>query len=77
MRARDFGVTEDPYEAADEEAGLYRLLSPEDRYARLLDLMALHEAIRRTIEPARRARMDRILDELEDPGSWWERVPSR
>lgn len=75
MRARDFGIVEDPNEATEEEVRPYRGLSPRERYARFLDLMRFLEGIWNSLGPERRAHYDRIRSELDDPGRWWERVP--
>lgn len=75
MRAHDFGVVEDPYEAAEEEVRPYRGLSPCERYGRFLDLMGFLEGIWKSLPPERRARCDRARTDLDDPGRWWERVP--
>lgn len=75
MNARDFGVPDDPFAAALEDVEPYRGLSPRERYERFLDLMALLEQIWKSIEPERRRRYERINDQLDDPGRWWERVP--
>ncbi|MBI5243468.1 MAG: hypothetical protein HY922_07235 [Elusimicrobia bacterium] len=77
MDARDFGLTNDPYAEAEEDVRPYRALSPAERYSRLLDLMRFMDRIWGAIEPAKRAGYERAQDELDDPGRWWERVPSR
>lgn len=75
MRARDFGVSEDPDEAALEEVAPFRDLSPAERYLRFLDLVAFYETIWKSLDPGLRARYMLAQRELDDPGRWWERVP--
>lgn len=75
MNARDFGVTDDPYEAAIEDVEPYRRMTPEERYAKFIDLMAFLESIWMSLDPAKRAAADREIAKLDDPGRWWERVP--
>ncbi|MEK7743561.1 MAG: hypothetical protein AAB578_04165 [Elusimicrobiota bacterium] len=77
MNARDFGMTDDPAAAAEEDVRPHRGLSPLERCRKLLDLISFMNDIRRSLDPARRERQERIQDELDDPGRWWERVPSR
>ena len=76
MNAGDFGLTEDPDAAAEEDVRPYRGLSPVQRYKKLLDLLSFMQEIRKSLDPLRRERQDRIQDELDDPGRWWERVPT-
>ncbi len=75
MNARDFGFPDDPYAAAEEDVKPYRGLSPRERYAAFLDLMSFLEKIWKSLDPRKRAHYERVDDELNDPGRWWERVP--
>jgi len=75
--ARDFGLSDDPFETAEGEVAPYRALSLPDRYARFLDLVATMERIWETMPPEKRRRSSLAADELDDLGRWWERVPSR
>jgi len=77
VNARDFGVTDDPYQAAAEDVRPYRALTPRERYERFLDLMSFLEEIWRSLHPERRRLCERAGDALDDPGRWWQTVPSR
>ncbi len=50
-------------------------MSPPERYRKFLDLMLFMERIRGSLDPAKRARFDRAQAALDDPGTWWDRVP--
>lgn len=76
MDARDFGLSIDPHDCAQEEVRPYLGLSPSERYRRFLDLMSFMESIWKSLDPLKRARYDRIQADLDDPGRWWERVPA-
>ena len=73
--ARDFGFATDPWQQAEEDVRPYRQLSPQQRYACFIDLMALMERIWKSIDPERQARYASAQAKLDDPGRWWERVP--
>ena len=41
-----------------------------------LCLMSFLEKIWKSLDPRKRAHYERVDDELNDPGRWWEHVPS-
>lgn len=77
MKARDFGISDDAQASVDEDVRPYRDLSPAERYWKFLDLMRFMERVRGAQDPGRRAHYDRVQDQFDDPGRWWERLPSR
>lgn len=77
VTGRDFGFSDDPFASADEDVKPYLGLTPAERYRRFLDLMSFMERIWRSIDPERRAHRDRVQEQLDDPGPWWERVKRR
>lgn len=77
MDARDFGVEMDPMRSAEEDVKAYRGLSPAECYAHFLDLMGFTDLIMRSRPIEEWRRTWRRLDQLDDPGRWWERVPER
>ncbi len=77
MDARDFGMSIDPFEIAEDEVRPYRCLSPRERFERFLGLMSFLERIWRSLPAEKRVRYDRAQAELDDAGKWWERVPSK
>lgn len=77
MTSRDFGMPDDPRRTAADEVKPYLRLTPAERYARFLDLMAFLEGIWTSLPAARRERYSKANDRLDDPGRWWDRVPAR
>lgn len=77
MDARDFGVTTDPWRAAEEDVAPYRDLSAAERYACFVDLVGFMERIWNQAAPEDRRRWEKAQEELDDPGPWWTRVPRR
>lgn len=77
MDSRDFGVVEDPYEAAKADVAPVLRLSPAERYARFLDVVSFFDGVWRSLDPALRARSVRASQAADDPGRWWERIPRR
>lgn len=77
MNSKDFGVVEDAYEAAKADVAPVLRLTPAERYARFLDVVSFFDGVWRSLDPALRARSERAARVADDPGQWWERVPSR
>lgn len=76
VRAKDFGVSEDPDDAALEDVLPYRDLTAAERYLKFLDLESFYETIWKSLDPELRARYELAQRELDHPGRWWERVGS-
>lgn len=77
MNARQFGVTDDPYEQAAADVAPHRNLTVEECGERFLDLIRFTELAMQNYGDAEWFRIVRIHGSLDDPGHWWERVPAR
>lgn len=67
----------DPDDCARADVAPFVGLSPQQRFAGFLDVLDLSEAMLVRMSEDRRRRAWSALDELDDPGRWWERVPAR
>lgn len=77
MKARDLGVEDDPAACAIEDVAPYLTLTPRECYAHFLDVLRLSDHLMRVTPPAEWLKAWKAEDALNDPGRWWERVPSR
>lgn len=76
MSVRVLGIETDPIRVAEEDVAPCRGLSPAECYAQFVDLMNFTDILMRSTPVEEWYRVWRILDEMDDPGRWWERVPS-
>jgi hypothetical protein len=68
---------DDPFATARADVAPFAALTPQQRFAQFLDVLAFAEvALRRMPEPEL-LRKWRALDAVDDPGRWWERVPQQ
>ncbi len=76
MSVRVLGIEVDPVRVAEEDVEPYRGLSPAECYAQFVDLMNFTDVLMRPTPVEESYRVWRTLDAIDDPGRWWERVPS-
>jgi len=77
MEARVLGIETDPVRVAEDDVAPYRGLSPAECHSQFVDLMNSTDLQMRSITVQEWYKAWRALDAVDDPGRWWERVPSR